>query len=366
VRCQKEFKYPLPAIIVSLVLDGIDQTLLHTQLSSDKWDSIEHTYQGYDKALDVYYLALAYLSTLRNWRNIFALEVSRFLWYYRLVGVTLFEILHDNSAPDSWRWLLLVFPNVFEYFFICYETVRLRWDPRRLSRRLVLGLAAFLWIFVKLPQEWWIHIAKLDFTDFASEHGWVLPTIVVLIVAACGGAWWAMRTVLPPKDHDPQFVVRERQLAPLNAGATIDAAGTSSRAPLFGWPLTEKIALIGLLSISFAEVLPRSNARPSQVVVVVAVFVAVDALISMAVTRLAGRLVPVKVMFGALLVSNLGIVELLHLLSGRFQIEHALFFVFLLSLIVSWYDRCRPHYDRLIAEGTGSPGSGDRSVEPAH
>ena len=28
----------------------------------------------------------------------------------------------------------------------------------------------FLWIFIKLPQEWWIHIAKLDMTDFIKEN----------------------------------------------------------------------------------------------------------------------------------------------------------------------------------------------------
>ena len=30
-------------------------------------------------------------------------------------------------------------------------------------------MAAFIWIFIKLPQEWWIHIAQLDFTDFMKE-----------------------------------------------------------------------------------------------------------------------------------------------------------------------------------------------------
>ena len=53
-----------------------------------------------------------------------AFEVSRFLYLYRLVGVTLFELFRQ-------RWLLLVFPNTFEYFFIAYEAVRTRWNPRR-------------------------------------------------------------------------------------------------------------------------------------------------------------------------------------------------------------------------------------------
>ncbi len=33
----------------------------------------------------------------------------------------------------------------------------------------MIGLAAFIWIFIKLPQEWWLHIAQLDFTDFMKE-----------------------------------------------------------------------------------------------------------------------------------------------------------------------------------------------------
>jgi hypothetical protein len=94
------------------------------------------------------------------------------LWLYRLSGVALFQIVHGPADESSWRWLLLVFPNTFEYFLIAYETVRLRWDPPRMSRRLVVGIVAFIWIFIKLPQEWWIHAARLDFTDFAREHSW--------------------------------------------------------------------------------------------------------------------------------------------------------------------------------------------------
>jgi len=33
----------------------------------------------------------------------------------------------------------------------------------------VYGLVACIWIFIKLPQEWWIHIAQLDFTGFMKE-----------------------------------------------------------------------------------------------------------------------------------------------------------------------------------------------------
>jgi hypothetical protein len=167
-------RFPLPAILVCLTLDGIDQTIYQQFTDLDLTG-----YQGYDKALDVYYLTVAYLATLRNWTNGFAFEVSRFLLYYRLAGVVLFELLH-------WRALLLIFPNTFEYFFIVYEAIRLRWDPQRLSRETVLLLAAAIWIFIKLPQEYWIHIAKLDTTDLVAAHPWVgilgAAAILALIV----------------------------------------------------------------------------------------------------------------------------------------------------------------------------------------
>ena len=81
--------------------------------------------------MDVYYLAIAYLSTLRNWTSRPAFRVARFLYFYRLVGVVAFEL-------TQWRPLLLIFPNTFEYFFIAYEVVRLRWDPLPLQHA-VLG-----------------------------------------------------------------------------------------------------------------------------------------------------------------------------------------------------------------------------------
>ncbi len=43
-------------------------------------------YQSYDKAMDVYYLAIAYLATMRNWAMLPAFRIGRFLYFYRLVG----------------------------------------------------------------------------------------------------------------------------------------------------------------------------------------------------------------------------------------------------------------------------------------
>ena len=110
-------RFPLPAIIACLVLDGIDQTIFQTFTDLDL-----SGYQGIDKALDTFYLTVAMLAVLRNWTHPFAARTARVLFYLRLVGVTAFEL-------TGWRPLLLVFPNVFEYFFVLYEAVRSRWSP---------------------------------------------------------------------------------------------------------------------------------------------------------------------------------------------------------------------------------------------
>src|SRR5690606_35709579 len=161
-----------------------------------------------------YYLAVAYMAMLRNWSHLFAVQTNRVLWYYRLAGVTLFEL-------TGARWLLLLFPNTFEYFFIFYEMVSLRWDPQRLVKRYILGAAAFIWIFIKLPQEYWIHILQLDATNFLktvvlgadlstpwsqvlARNLWLIPALALLLLAIVWLGRWLLRW-LPAADHTLVF-----------------------------------------------------------------------------------------------------------------------------------------------------------------
>lgn len=146
-------RFPLPAVLAAMVIDGVDGGIFSSFTSIDMG-----FYQSYDKALDVYYLAIAYLAVRRNWPGRFPVALLAGLWYYRLVGVLAFEL-------TGARWLLMVFPNTFEYAFIALEVARTRWSPVRLSRRALVLTVATIWIVVKLPQEWWIHVAQLDFTD---------------------------------------------------------------------------------------------------------------------------------------------------------------------------------------------------------
>ena len=187
-------RYPLVGVLASSFLDMVDYTVIRD------WTSLPmEGYQGFDKVLDIYYLAIAYISTLRNWTNLFALKLSRFLFYWRLAGVVLFE-------ATQLRPLLFIFTNAFEYFFIFYEVVRLRWDPRGMSKRLVIGAVAFIWIFIKLPQEYILHIAQADttvwtdaFLEALRTSFWVKVAVVVLVVLVVVFIRWLLRR-LPPAD----------------------------------------------------------------------------------------------------------------------------------------------------------------------
>ena len=122
--------FPVPALLACLILDSVDQSIFQ-QFPAIPLDG----YQSYDKALDVYYLSVAYLSTLRNWTNQGAFRMSQFLYYYRMVGVIIFEMTQN-------RTILFIFPNTFEYFFLFVELVRLGWNTKHMGRRTVILSAA--------------------------------------------------------------------------------------------------------------------------------------------------------------------------------------------------------------------------------
>jgi hypothetical protein len=337
-------RFPLPAILAALVLDGIDQTIFQ----SFGYDP--PGYQSYDKAMDVYYLAIAYLSTMRNWTSQPALAVTRFLYFYRLVGVTAFEL-------TQWRPMLLIFPNTFEYFFIAYEIIRLRRDPARRSLRFWVITAAAIWIFVKLPQEWWIHIAQLDVTDTVAKYPEAAAVVAVIAVVLGVVAWLIIRRRLPPPDW-PWRV----QADPLPAG--IDTAAARDRwvaanTGVFSLATAEKVVLVGLISVIYGELLPERRTTSLQLFLGVAVFVVVNAAISLWIARRFRTLQSIVAAFGARVVLNVVLVLVAGWLLGRtggdIDPGIALFFVLLLSLITLLDDRYRPVAQVRFASGRARP-----------
>ncbi len=332
-------RFPLPAIVACLVIDAADQTIF------DRLTDIDlANYQSYDKALDIYYLTIAYLSVIRNWTNGFAVEVARFLWYYRLVGVVLFELLGD-------RWLLFVFPNTFEYYFIAYEAIRTGWDPRRLGKRTVIGIAAFIWIFIKLPQEWWIHIAQLDFTDFVkvtmfgmeSDTPWLeafgnrpllaLALAVAIAAIVVGVAYFWRRR--PAQDWSLRFNVD----TPVPVVELDEADHT---VPQLRWPTFEKIALITLVSIIFSQML-GIGASNLQLLSATALVVGVNAGLSVWLARRGTGWRSLGVEFVTLAAINATLLGIFANVVADGQVNRAatLFFGLLLTLIIVMFDRFR-------------------------
>lgn len=319
-------KYPLPGIIGAFLVDAVDQTIFQT------FGGLPAHYEQYDKALDLYYQVIAYTSMLRNWTDPMAFRIGRFLWYFRLVGTVLFELLHDG-------WLLLIFPNTFEYFFMAYEIVRVCWDPTRMRRRTLLTVAGTIWIVVKLPQEWWIHVAKLDFTDEAGEHLWIVPAVIVacLVALIVLVANWHR---LPEPDWRP--TVRVDLHRPVSEVAAPSPAAILG-IPLW-WSLLEKVVLVGLISIVFAQVL-GARASPTQIVLAVLIFVAINAGVSHAISSRGHRWWTATAQFGTLAAINSATVEIFVLLRDRLTADadpsRAFFLVLLISLLIALYDRYR-------------------------
>lgn len=335
-------RFPLPAIIACLVVDAVDQTIFeqYTSLSLDN-------YQTYDKSLDVYYLALAYLATIRNWGGGPDFEVGRVLWYYRLVGVLLFEY-------TSSRWMLFVFPNTFEFYFIVLEAYNVRRDSNRLSARQVVSIAAFLWIVIKLPQEWWIHIAKRDVTDelkalfgVEPDSPWldaianrpVVAVVVVLAIAALVVAGGIAARLLPPPQWSATF------------DADRHAARSGWRRPrrrgpspaYFGWTFVEKVVLVGLVAAIFTRILPGTDARLPTMLAVTAYVIAINTLLSQWLARRGTTWRNLLTEFVVMAAANTTVVLVTGAVIGRgpgsTTLATTLFLVGLLTLIVVLYDR---------------------------
>jgi hypothetical protein len=239
--------------------------------------------------------------------------------------------------------MLLIFPNTFEFFFIAYELIRLRYAPAKLSTRFWVGLAAGLWVCVKLPQEYWIHIAQRDFTDTVSDNPVIGVAAALLIGALLAVLRWVVQPRLRAPDHDGLRLRAD------------EATVVTERSSASGIPsMLEKIVLLALLCTIFAEILPRVDWSPLQVTVGIIVVVCANAAIGVRTAwgaRLGVDSTAARVT--ALLAANLALVlaTRIILLPGlqSVQLRAALFFALLITVIIGLYDTYRPVFERRFA-----------------
>jgi hypothetical protein len=139
-------RWPLAGGVLAILVDLTDLLLRDTLDLGGIPD-----YQAFDKWADQVYLGLFLIVALR-WRGP-ERWISVALYLYRLVGFVAFEATGD-------RGLLLLFPNVFEPWFLTVAAIH-HWRPafswRPATTVAVLGVLTA----VKEVQEWALHGARL-------------------------------------------------------------------------------------------------------------------------------------------------------------------------------------------------------------
>lgn len=365
-------RYALFGILACMILDSADQTVM------EAFGIHFPRYQSYDKALDIYYLAIAYLATMRNWDNLAAFQIGRGLFYYRLVGVLAFELSEK-------RLLLAIFPNSFEPFFVYYEMVRRMGDPLRLSRNAMLAVVGVIWFVIKLPHEWWVHIAQMDTTDFIKtkilgaapttsfwkaiiEAPAVTGSLALVAAVFCLVAWRAVkarRRKRPPSAR-PVIGGSLPNETPERIGVATLREQTACH--LRPWVLVEKILLVAIMSVVFQQILPGLEANGIRTGLFVAFsVVATDFLVRWGTRRYG---VPVSTVAGLATIAllNFSVVLIfqytLPFIWLGYDLGSALVFAALITLFVSLFDHYRPIHDvqrvraeedRSFEEGTPEP-----------
>ena len=148
-------RWPLAGGIASMLLDALDVVLI--ELIGQGGFS---NYAALDKGLDMYYLSFELIVSLR-WEEL-ARRTSVALFAYRAVGFVVFEATQT-------RMFLLIFPNVFENFYVGYLLLRrlapsYALTPARLAALLVLVTVP------KLGQEYLLHVQEAQPWDWIKRH----------------------------------------------------------------------------------------------------------------------------------------------------------------------------------------------------
>jgi hypothetical protein len=147
-------RWPIGGALLSMALDALDVVLV---------DAIARLlgvpgefgpfYAQIDKWLDIYYLTLE-LVTVRRWPEPMLRQAALLTYVWRLAGVVAFE-------ATAFRPLLLLFPNLFENFYLWVSIAR-RWLPGLLPRTVIqLLLTLGILLVPKLIQEWVLHWEEL-------------------------------------------------------------------------------------------------------------------------------------------------------------------------------------------------------------
>ena len=153
------FRRPLLGGVLSVVADFSDLVFFNL------WGWPPWDYQQFDKLLDLYYLSIELILAQRFARLPRVVASALFAW--RLVGVAAFEVTGQ-------REVLMVFPNLFEWWFLFVVAAAHFRPGYELTGRRTAGWLLVL-LVPKLVHEYVLHVAK------------ALDDIVLFDLL---GSWW--------------------------------------------------------------------------------------------------------------------------------------------------------------------------------
>ncbi len=138
------WRYPFAVTVGSVVLDTFDVEFFRLATSSTK----VNLYQVLDKSLDFYWYVFAFIYTLTTpYWGLFAV-----LFSLRLIGMVVFLVTDE-------RRVFMLFPNIFENFFVFYVVVQTFPVFSSLLEYPTILWAGFLLGVFKVLQEYLVHIA---------------------------------------------------------------------------------------------------------------------------------------------------------------------------------------------------------------
>ena len=107
-------------------------------------------YQVFDKWLDVVYM-LTFLWVANKWAGP-ERTIALALFGFRMIGFVVFELTQE-------RFVLLGFPNVFEFWFV-FVSIRLHYWPKyKMTRSRIVKWLLVVFV-LKMGQEWVLHGGK--------------------------------------------------------------------------------------------------------------------------------------------------------------------------------------------------------------
>lgn len=146
---------PLTGGIVAMLLDALDVVIVEFFGPGGMGDH----YHNIDKLLDTWYLGLEMWVAL-GWTDKRLRLTAMVLFVYRLIGVGVFEI-------TSWRPTMMIFPNLFENWFL-FVLIRNQFFPGiKLDSWKRIGMWLVILYIPKFFQEYLLHVAQ------AQPWGWI-------------------------------------------------------------------------------------------------------------------------------------------------------------------------------------------------